>query len=522
MQAADRIVTAAEMTDIDRRAQETYGISGMLLMENAGQKAWMIVQSTLHDGVADRRRPRVAFVAGNGNNGGDALVMARQALIEDECDVLVVTMAGELRGAVLEQWGILERLGARRQAWSEDRDSVAATLQQVDWIIDGISGTGLSGELREPAAQLVGVINDSPARVVSVDVPSGLRDGRHAAEPAIRADLTIVTGYLKAMLFEEGNRGLVGDIHQVDPGFPPVLVNDTQVVRSRISRMPIPSGHPVTVRPDSHKGQRGRLVVVGGSAGTAGAVVLSAEGAGAVGVGMVRVLTGPDGVAAVLARNPSFMAEELPRDGGEEVRRDALDWADVAVLGPGWTTLTDTQLAGWLSLCDELGTAVILDAAALRVLAQRGEAWNRLQRGTMPAVLTPHIGEWRALSTMGDAEVGVRDSLQQFPYRAGVTVIVKSSVSWVRHGTGEIDVLDGRTPALAVAGSGDVLSGVLAGALARVSAAHCAPPEMIRDALRWGLARHLHAGRALDRRAPFPSAADIAAQIAADGGPEHE
>jgi len=229
---------------------------------------------------------------------------------------------------------------------------------------------------------------------------------------------------------------------------------------------------------------------------------------------MVRVLTSGQGVAAVLARNPSVMASEVPALPDARDADDARAWADVAVLGPGWTTLTDSHLAEWLQHCASTHTALVLDAAALRVLAQRGEAWTQLLAGSLTTVLTPHVGEWQALAAP-DGGLGVRETLEQFPRRAGLTIVVKSAVTWVRHSTGEVDVLDGRAPALAVAGSGDVLSGILAAALARGVAAGFDTPEMVRDALRWGLACHLHAGRELTKEARGASAADIAARVAA-------
>ncbi|HKK48706.1 MAG TPA: NAD(P)H-hydrate dehydratase [Alkalispirochaeta sp.] len=520
MQAANRIITAAEMTEIDRRTQSVIGIPGMLLMENAGQKAWAVVRECVGTVGERHRPPRIAFIAGNGNNGGDALVMARQSLIEGEHECVVITVARELTGSTQEQWSILHQLGMQRHVWNDEPQDVSDVLADADWIVDGIAGTGISGPLRDPIGSLVGVINRSTARVVAVDVPSGLRDGFRRGDSAIRADLTVVTGYLKAMLFESHTRALVGEIHRVDPGFPPGLVNDPQVVTTRIAEMPPSPHHPAPLHSDFHKGQRGRVLVVGGSPGTAGAAVLSAEGAAAAGAGMIRVLASGQGVATVLARIPSVMAAEIPAVPNGDELREALAWADAVVLGPGWTTLTDSDLVEWLRYCSTAGTALVLDASALRVIAQRGDAWKELFQTALPTVLTPHLGEWQAL--VADDDVGgVRETLEQFPDRSGLSIIVKSAVTWVRHSTGEVDVLDGRAPALAVAGSGDVLSGIVVAALARGMAAGLDTPEMVRDALRWGLTRHLSAGRALTQEDRAASAADIAARVAAGFGPSY-
>lgn len=488
MRDRDRIVTAAEMADIDRRAQADYGIPGLVLMENAGAGAWRELRRELPD-----HHRRLVFVAGTGNNGGDALVMARHCLIEGAGEVSIITLRRELSGSVATQWEIVERLGAERTVWNEEPEACVAALHAADWIVDGITGTGLPAPLRPPLVPLVEAMNAAPGRVLAVDVPSGFRDHPAANEPSVVAALTVVTGYLKARLFDPAVRRRAGEIRIVDPGFPPALVRDPAVVGSDIRMMPAEPSHPVPITADVHKGMRGRVVVIGGSDEAGGAAVLAALGVQAAGAGMVRMLGGPASRAAALARDPAIMTGDV-RD--PAARRDALRWADAAVVGPGWLDLDDETLAATIGAADEHETALVLDAAAIRVLADRGAAWDAVVAAEAPAVLTPHVGEWHGLTTEAGADPPASDiaALQRFPTRRGLAIVVKSATTLLRRDSGSIEVLDGRTPALATAGSGDVLAGLIGGAWARVTASPIRDDERLHGALRWALQRHLEAG----------------------------
>lgn len=513
MRNADaRLVTAAEMAEIDRLATEEYGIAPDVLMENAGSAAWRelarrAIPAVEPDGETQHvPLPEIVFVAGRGNNGGDALVMARHALVDGTVTVRVITLTRELGSLGAQQWAILDRMGATRTVWQEDQDRCRALLKGADWIVDGITGTGLRSTLRPEAVDLVESINRAPGCRMCVDVPSGLREGADPEEPVVRADVTVVTGYLKVLLFEAVNRKRVGEIVRVEPGFPPSLLEQTDVVTSRVRLMDRVSRHPVPLEPEMHKGDRGRVVVVGGALGAAGAPVMAAAASAAAGAGMVRLLGSADAVAASLARDPAIMAGILPPD--EDVRK-AAEWADCAVLGPGWLSLNDEELARWIDGCDVSETAMVIDATALRVLAERGDAWRRLRRTQVPVVLTPHLGEWRGFT--GDA--GTIRRLADAEVSDNVTVIVKSAVTAVRWADGAVEVLDGRAAALATAGSGDVLSGLIGGSVARSGRPRF---ERVADGVRWALTRHLDVGRQAVAEGRILSASEFVSEIAAN------
>jgi ADP-dependent NAD(P)H-hydrate dehydratase / NAD(P)H-hydrate epimerase len=519
MRSADtRMITAAEMAEIDRLTSERHGIPPEILMENAGQNAWRELARRVFPATppgawsaASATDPRsIVFVAGRGNNGGDALVMARHALVDQRATVRIITLTRDMGDLAARQWAILEGMGATRTVWQEDPERCGEVLDGAEWIVDGITGTGLRSPLRPEAAALVDRINGAPGRRLCVDLPSGLREGGDPDEPAVHGDVTIVTGYLKTLLYEAANRGRAGEISRVEPGFPPELLEDAAIVTSRVRLMEPVSRHPAALRPEMHKGDRGRVIVLGGSSGAAGAAILAATAAAAAGAGMVRLLGSGDAVAASLAREPAIMAAMLPAAVDAE---EDIEWADCAVLGPGWLSLTDPELEKWIDRCDRATTAMVIDATALRVLAEKGGAWRRLGTTQVPVVLTPHLGEWRGLT--GDD--GSIQWLRRAELPENVTVVVKSAVTAVRWGDGAVDVLDGRTAALATAGSGDVLSGLLGGAIARLAA----PPQGLSQAVRWALTSHLDAGRRAEAAGRVVTASELVGEIAAASSREY-
>lgn len=460
-----RLLRAQQATEIDLRTQERYGVDGQILMENAGQKAWAAVRDRF---ASSRDRcDSIVFIAGSGNNGGDALVMARQACIEGEIDPIVVTVKSELWGAVGAQWARLAALGVQRSVWELDEKRCRELIAGAELVVDGITGTGLGGPLRTSEARLVEVVNSSSAYRVAIDIPSGMRDAGAGDEPAIDADLTICTGYRKRLLYAPCRRERAGEIDWIDPGFPADADSSAQGQTYLVD----PAEYPVSrigvdrLSRDAHKGTRGRVVVIGGGEGTEGAPILSGIAALTAGAGMVQVITTEGSAAAGIAREPGIMWSATPP------KRETFDWADAVVLGPGWVDAEESEFLNALRWSTESGTALVIDAAGLRLLAKNLSRKDREILANHPGevVLTPHPGELAAL-----CDTDISTVLSQ-PYRVleelaemvpTVTTILKGSASILRHRDGWYAVIDGRTPELAVAGSGDVLSGILGSYLA--------------------------------------------------------
>ncbi len=510
------LMTTRVMAEIDGRTIRDAGIPGSTLMENAGQKAWSVVSGKLGKGS----RRTVVFVAGNGNNGGDALVMARQCLVESFHTPLVVTTRSQLKGATQEQWKVAERLGLSRKAFESERKEVERIIASADCIVDGVTGTGLTAPLRHLEEDLVSMINAARGIVFSIDLPSGMRDGGGAEERTVVADHTICTGYRKRCLYAPARRAAAGEITWVDPGFPEVeFFSGDQWYPRRWTSL-IPDSVVDACRPavsgmsrDAHKGDRGRLVIVAGGDGTEGAALLAARGATSSGAGMVAVHTTDRACLAGLTAQPEVMwRSRIP---GE----DDIAWSDAVVVGPGWTAGSVDSLATIIDRARKEERPVVLDAAALRLLApvlteDREPLWS----GCGPVILTPHPGELADLGGVSVAEVvadpfNVLDGVaRSAAWMGAVTIILKASATIIRRSNGDFAVIDGRCPELGTAGSGDVLAGIVGGRLCGRKGAAAAEARAIE-----GVMEHLLRGRQLARRMGTFSAGQLAEWSIHDG-----
>ena len=166
----------------------------------------------------------VVYVAGKGNNGGDALVMARHAWLDGMRGISVVLASQELRNEPAIELGMVRSLGIPVFLWSDDREAAQTVIRNAGWIVDGLSGTGLSGALRPPMDEIVGAINASGAKVAAIDVPSGLGERFRKEWPAVKAALTLTMGLPKLCMYLPAARALCGLIEVIDPGFPPALI----------------------------------------------------------------------------------------------------------------------------------------------------------------------------------------------------------------------------------------------------------------------------------------------------------
>ena len=248
-----RVATGAAMAAIDRRAQSEWALAGSVLMENAGANAYAAVRADLWAGCA--APGPLVFVAGRGNNGGDALVMARHASNGGADDVVVVLAAGEPRpgGAPAANLAACRALGIPVAAGPDADAAIAAAA----WIFDGITGTGLRAELAAPAAAVVERINAAPGKVIAIDVPSGLRDG-YRSGPLVRANATVTIGLPKRCLYLPVTRTAAGEILVVAAGFPRPLLTDPAAGCDLLATDLLSDLLPAAAI-DAHKGTRGHV-----------------------------------------------------------------------------------------------------------------------------------------------------------------------------------------------------------------------------------------------------------------------
>ena len=449
-----RVAGAAESAALDAAAIAA-GTPARKLMRRAGTAAAARIMHHYPDAV----KHGVAVFAGAGNNGGDAWIVARE----------------------LSRRGVHVRV--REAAAPSTEDSVAAREEAVHdmrvdgphgdegVIVDGLLGTGTRGVARGAIAGAIAEIAErraAGAAVVSLDVPSGLDATTGAAEGAVRADLTLAFATMKRGLLIA--RDFAGYIEVLDIGVhPPRDARLPSLVDSRFVATTIPA-----LEATAHKGVRRKLLVVGGAYGMAGAAVLAGRAALRSGIGMVRLVVDPRSVAAVQAALPEATAAEWPADAA--AASALASWADAIVIGPGLGGDARAMVERFLR-----GNALpaVLDADALTAFAGDLGALGALLAGRR-AVLTPHPAEFARLVGDSPSEVVVRRFDAGAPVAAatGAIVLLKGTPTICTAPNGTRLVSAAGNAALATAGSGDLLSGVVGTLLSQLddplAAAACA------------------------------------------------
>ncbi len=468
------VLSPAEAAGLDR-ACEDRGIAMSWLMENAGDA---LARATVDEagGVYGRR---AVVVCGKGNNGGDGLVAAR-LLDTWGMRVSVVLLEGPeaFAGPVAGNLARLTHTAARVRAL----DALPRELDRADVAIDAIFGTGFHGVADGVAAEAIIAMNEAATPVVAADIPSGVDGATGAVDgPAVLADVTVTFGVLKPGVVFFPGAACSGAIEVADIGFPDDLIDGGLAVTesSDVARL-----LPVRA-PDTNKRGTGVVLVVGGSRTMTGAPGLVATAAYRAGAGLVTVAV-PESVLPVVETavpEATFIALPETEEGAIAAEAFKLLWDrlgdfDAFAIGPGLGRNEETAEFA-RSLAAAVPQALVLDADGLNAFAGRPEELT--DRGAPELVLTPHAGEFARLAG-GTPEDAVRDrvaSVRSLAGRTQATVLLKGSRTAIgAPGMAEtglddavhadpvrINVTGG--PALATAGSGDVLTGTIAAMLSR-------------------------------------------------------
>ena len=506
-----KLVTGREMAAVDQRTIEEAGIPSAELIERAGAEVIAAIAARW-DGLAGLQ---AVVLCGKGNNGGDGFAVARLLRAGGgSARVFLVADRADVQGAAAEHLQRCEQEGEAVEVLGEDLAPLDAALGDADLVIDALLGTGLRGAPRPAMARVIGRIARCERPVVAVDIPSGVEaDTGQVHGAAVQAVLTVTFGLVKVgQLFYPG-RSHCGALHLANIGFPESILRDAAAQVLMLSAEGLGPLVPRR-RGDEHKGSCGMVAVVAGSVGMTGAAALTADAALSSGAGRVHL-----GVPASLndileVKLSEVMTRPLP-----EVRkrrclslralgevRAMLTRADVLALGPGLGRYRETEeLVRRLVVQTEL--PLVLDADGLSAFAGRVEV---LKGRSAPLVLTPHVGEFARLSGLDkrqivDAPMAVaRDFAGEF----GATLVLKGAPTVVALSDGRVAVNSTGNPGMATAGSGDVLTGVIAGLIAQGLDAE--------TAACLGVYVHGRAGdRAVDRLGEWGMrAGDIADEIA--------
>ncbi len=391
-----RIVSAEEMRWCDETTIKAYGVPGMLLMENAGHG---VIEVITHSVPASGAK-YILVVCGKGNNGGDGFVIAR--LLSNLCKcvhVLLLASHADLKGDAKTNFKILQQFAKKSSQniiLHRYSKRFLSLIPEPDIFIDAMFGTGFSGPVRKPFADVIDWMNTQGKQIIAVDIPSGVHGTTGVVENyAVRAERTVTFGSVKSGLLCNQGRELAGILSVVDIGIPRPVSNDqrlhTWLVEQADVRRIIPK-RPV----HAHKYSVGKVLVLAGSKGLTGAAALCSTAAMRSGAGAV-ILGTPQTVYPILARKlTEVMTYPLPETGDGTLSREALHgireklpWADVVILGPGLSQNQETQQL-ILQLLLEFHGKVLIDADGLNAIAAIGISKLRSARAQL--VLTPHVG----------------------------------------------------------------------------------------------------------------------------------
>ncbi len=471
-----KVLTAEEMRQVDRRAIEL-GIPGIVLMENAGLRIVELLERRFHP----LRRQRIVIFCGKGNNGGDGLVIARQLLTRFQprrLDLVLAVDAEKLQGDAAANYRMFQAVGGcvRYDIPGEAR---AATL-----VIDALLGTGITGPAKGHYAELIHEINSGfpAAKVIAVDIPSGLPHS-----PSVRADhtVTFVAPKIDQVLgpqYECCGEMIVGDI-----GTPAHLLEQVQLCLAE------PREFNFLFEPrtrDSNKGSYGHALVVAGSRGKAGAAAMAGIAALRAGAGLVTVASAESAISQIASYAPELMTVPLDETedgditaGGFNPLRKLSAKKTVMVVGPGIGTYRLTT-ALVRRLFREIDVPMVVDADGLNALAG-----SPFRAESVPRVLTPHPGEMSRLWGVDIAEVQ-KDRLgiaRRFASERNVILVLKGDRTVTALPDGRAWINPTGSAAMATGGTGDILTGLIAGLIAQF-------PERIEQAVIAAVWLHGRAG----------------------------
>ncbi len=463
-----KIVTAAQMMELDRRTTEEDGIPEKTLIARAGKAAadWILSNYS-------SKTWRVLVLTGKGNNGADALVTAKW----------------------LKKWAYSVKIV---KAWEKDAIKIVDAeirkkLSLRVLVIDGLFGTGLNRILKDPFLSLIRLLSSSDLEIVSLDIPSGLNaDLGKPMGAALSARHTLTFGLPKLGLIQEHAANDVGQLHVLDIGFPKELIQRIHTSYNLITQEEVAPFFKPRKR-TSHKGDLGHVLVIGGSKGFAGAPILAARAALRAGAGLVSLAV-PEKIYVIASRlaGPEVMVHPCSDAGKGYFGRKSfsnlktlLSRATALVLGPGLGQNPETQ--HFVEMVVKTSSMpIVLDADALNLIAKKPSI---LRLSRQEIIITPHPGEMgrltkKSVKGIQQNRFGIAGS---FVKEYKVTVILKGARTVIAHTEGgfSVNALAGN-PGMAIGGSGDALAGIIVALLGR--------GLLSGDAARAGVFLHARAG----------------------------
>lgn len=467
-----KLVNVQEMKQLDQLATAEYAVPGLLLMDNAAQA----VADAVNDSLDELDGESVVVFCGGGNNGGDGFGAARWLQnYGARVRVFVVGKALEaVTGDAAAELAMLQKTDAKVEAVAGEDDWVVAELAaaKADILVDALAGTGFHGELEGDLLRACRLMNDSEKYIVAVDVPTGVNaDNGAVSENAVRADKTVTMALLKTGLLLYPGREYCGDIELADIGMPAKMVEECASKKYRLTDDIVRELLPLR-KADAHKGDAGRAVICAGSPGFTGAAALSSYAAVKAGAGLVALYTPLSSRDVLAGKLTEVMVhgllERMPGILGGGATGDVVknaNAADVLAIGPGLGTSESTQQVV-RDILLQVQTPVVIDADALTALQGHTEILTQMQAAK---VLTPHPGEMARLIGKEISEINADriNIAAQYAQEWNAVLVLKGAPTVIACPDGTVYVNSTGSNALATGGSGDVLTGIIAGLAAQ-------------------------------------------------------
>jgi len=471
-----KILTAAEMREVDRLTTEQYGIASLTLMENAGHG----IAEFIRQRFAHVERRRIVVLCGKGNNGGDGFVVARHLReMGAKPSVFLFAAPEEIRGdaaANLKRWqeasGELHVIRA-----ADDWKSARQALRSADIIVDALLGTGVRGAVEGLFRDVIRDVNQKNPwqKVVAVDIPSDLpSDTGEISEAVVMANYTVTLTAPKIGMVLGRASSAVGALVVRDIGSPRELIEQVGKCKLRWSEANEFLNFALPRQPVGHKGTYGHALIVSGSVGKTGAAVLASWAALRAGAGLVTVATPERALPIIASHTPEVMTEPLPPTNAGTISMRSLDagrFDSIAKgkqalgIGPGLTTNEETQ-EFVRRIVSRRSVPIVLDADGLNAFAGRAA---ELKNSTGLLAVTPHPGEMGRLLGCETQEVQANrmDVARKAAAEWNACVVLKGHETVIASPSGEAFVNSTGNPGMGTGGTGDVLTGILAGLVAQ-------------------------------------------------------
>ncbi len=467
-----KVATAYAMQRIDRMTIDEYGVSSSALMERAGFAVAQKVRSLFE-------RRKVIVICGGGNNGGDGIVAARN-LFNWGWNVRVLLLSRENK--MSEDCRAQYRTAKKLRVPMEFRTDISRADLHSALVIDAVFGTGINKPVRPPVSDIISFLNRSEAPVVSVDVPSGIStdDGR-VMGVAVKADYTVTFGLPKVGHLLYPGAEHTGKLFVEDIGFPEGLLTSEslhiQTIEKDDAALLLPA------RPaNSHKGDYGHVLIVAGSKGRTGAALMAAKACLRSGAGLVTIGV-PESLGGIFqSRATEEMILHLPDKGdgtlsleaAEVILRFVSARADVLAIGPGIGVSDETKRI-MRELIAGSAAPMVIDADGINCIS--GDA-GVIRNAKSPVVFTPHVGEMARLLRQDDSdEPAKRAAIEMdrisvslsFSKKTGTYLVLKGAPTVIAEPEGRVIINTTGNPGMSTAGSGDVLTGIIAAFLGQLS-----------------------------------------------------